>query len=231
MKNKTITVKATGCIKTPPDLIVLSLTLTAKHTDYATLTQLANSNLTALTAAICQAGHEKQTLKTTNFDIQAQYDGHNDPQGNWVREFTGYLHTHALSLSFPLDMPLLSRTISAIADSQTNPELEISFTVKDKSAVQDQILNLAIENAQQKAAILAKASGAALGELLHIRYTWDEMNLTSPTRFAKSAPMSASALRLDITPEDISASEHVTVIWQLLPNNDAASVHFLETKI
>ena len=120
-------------------------------------------------------------------------------------------------MEFPMDTALLSRALTAISQSVSEPMLAIQFTVGDKDAVHEEILRNASENARKKAEILAAAAGVNLGELLSIDYSWDEIVMTSPTdyRQEKACMDMSEEMDMDITPEDITVSDNVTFVWAI----------------
>ena len=126
--------------------------------------------------------------------------------------------THYLKLAFDFDMGRLSRTLSAIAGCLSHPQLSIAFTVKDATAINEEMLRSATINAKRKAEILCEASGAKLGNLIAIDYNWGELDIYSHTRFdcceEAMAPMKACSI--DIDPEDIDVSDTATFVWELV---------------
>ena len=121
-------------------------------------------------------------------------------------------------LAFDFDMVRLSQTLSAIAGCLSHPQLSITFTVKDATAINEEMLRSATINAKRKAEILCDASGAKLGNLIAIDYNWGELDIYSHTRFdcceEAMAPMKACSL--DIDPEDIDVSDTATFVWELV---------------
>ena len=127
---------------------------------------------------------------------------------------------HRLKISFDFDTKVLSKALGTIAGCIAEPELSISFTVKEPSAVNEALLKSATINAKKKAEILCEASGAKLGELVNIDYNWGELNIYSRTSYDMEmdclktcAPAPRS---IDIEPDDIDATDTVTFVWQIV---------------
>lgn len=73
-----------------------------------------------------------------------------------------------------------------------------------------------MRDAKGKAQILAAAGGVMLGKILSIDYDWGEIEVRSRV-YAASAKMAYdSAPMIDLEPEDISNSDTVTVVWEIL---------------
>ena len=216
---RTITVKGIGRASAKPDLVVLSMTLEAKHKDYQTAMDMAGEHIQHLNDTLTAIGFEKSSVKTTNFNVRTDYDRVKDRYGNYESVFKGYEVTHYLKLSFDFDMARLSQALSAIAGCLAHPQLSIAFTVKDATAINEDMLRSATVNARRKAEILCEASGVKLGNLVSIDYNWGELDIYSNTRFdcceESMAPMMKASC-IDIDPEDIDVSDTATFIWEIV---------------
>jgi uncharacterized protein YggE len=108
--------------------------------------------------------------------------------------------------------------MEAIAQSSTQPELQIQFTVKDPTKVSEELLRSAAETAKTKAEILCHASSAKLGPLVSINYNWGELDIISRTSYELGdcmPMMAASRLAPDIEPDDIDLTDSVTFVWEI----------------
>lgn len=215
--NRTITVKGTGKASVSPDQTVVSLTLKSVDKDYDKAMALADAALERLQKALAGAGFEKSDIKTSAFNVTTEYENQPDQRGRYKAVFAGYACTQHCRLAFPMDTALLSRALTAISQSVSEPTIAIQFTVRDKGAVHEELLKNAAKNAREKAEILATAAGVYLGELLSIDYNWDEIVMTSPTdyRLEKACVDMREEMDMDITPEDITVSDSVTFVWEI----------------
>ena len=215
---RTITVKGIGRASAKPDYVVLSMTLESKHKDYEAAMNLAADHIQHLNDTLVGVGFEKGSVKTTNFNVRTDYDRVKDRYGNYESVFVGYEVTHHLKLAFDFDMARLSQALSAIAGCLSHPQLSVAFTVKDATAINEEMLRSATANARRKAEILCDASGVTLGDLVAIDYNWGELDIYSHTRFdcceEAMAPMMA-AKAIDIDPEDIDVSDTATFVWEI----------------
>lgn len=169
---RTITVKGVGTATVKPDYVVLTLSIEAKNTDYNAAMQKAAYKIERMQTAIMGIGYEKSDLKTTSFDVRADYENQEERNGNYKSVFAGYVCSYRLSLSFDFENVRLAETLTTISTCEANPELRIAFTVKNPAEISETLLRSAVENARKKAEILCSASGATLGELLTIDYNW-----------------------------------------------------------
>lgn len=216
---RTITVKGMGRVTTAPDYVVIYMSLEAHEQDYEATMELAAKKIEQLNTSLEEIGFEKKAVKTTNFNVRTNYERVKDKNGNYKSEFNGYICSHRLKVEFDFDTKRLAQTLYAISRCLAQPELSISFTVKDPSAVNKELLKSATINAKEKAQILCEASGVELGQLLTIDYNWSELNIVSHTDYMleeKCMAMPVGGLAdMDIEPDDIDVSDTATFVWEL----------------
>lgn len=213
-----ITVKGIGNVKVKPDLIVLTMELESHAKVYEQTMELAAETMERLLSAIELAGFNRKDLKTTHFDVQTHYESYRDENKNYKRRFNGYICAQHVKLEFDLDFKKLSEVLKIVTQSAVHPELNIQFSVKDKTAVNKKLLVEATKNAKEKAEILSSASNVKLERLLLIDYNWSDLYLYSPTHYntRQSAMIMEEASAPEIEPEEISASDTVTFVWEII---------------
>lgn len=216
---RTITVKGMGRVTTSPDYVVISMSLTAQENDYEETMELAAKKIEYLNASLEEIGFEKKSVKTTNFNVRTDYERVKDRNGNYKSVFNGYICSHRLKVEFDFDTKRLAQTLYAISKCLAEPEISISFTVKDPSAVNKELLKSATINAKEKAQILCEASGVELGQLLTIDYNWGELNIVSHTDYmledrCMAMPVGGLA-EMEIEPDDIDVSDTATFVWEI----------------
>lgn len=216
---RTITVKGMGRVTTAPDYVVISMSLEAHERDYEATMELAAKKIEQLNASLEDIGFEKKSVKTTNFNVRTNYEREKDRNGNYKSVFNGYICSHRLKVEFDFNTKRLAQTLCAISRCLAQPELSISFTVKDPSAVNKELLRSATVNAKEKAQILCEVSGVELGQLLTIDYNWGELNIVSHTDYIleeKCMAMPVGGLAdMDIEPDDIDVSDTATFVWEI----------------
>lgn len=216
---RTITVKGIGNVSAAPDYVVISMSLEAQSMNYDETLELAAKKIEYLNSSLEKIGFEKKSVKTTNFNVRTDYDRVKDNNGNYKSVFSGYICNHRLKVEFDFDTRRLAQTLYAISKCLASPEFSISFTVKDPTAVNSELLRSATINAKEKARILCEASCVELGELLSIDYNWGELNIVSHTDYMleeKCLAMPSSSLAdIDIEPDDIDVRDTATFIWEI----------------
>ena len=218
---RTITVRGTGKLKLKPDLTVINLTVKSLDRDYTAAMDEAASRLQSLTAALISAGIGEKSIKTRNFFVNTEYEGERDEHGNYRNVFRGYSCQHQLSVSFGFDPDMLGKALTAVSRSVSEPELNIQFTVKDRDALSLTLLGKAAQDARARAEAILAPTGSTLGRLISADYSWGENNFVSPTNYANNSlrMMKASGAEedcVDIRPDDITATDNVTFVWEIV---------------
>ncbi len=215
---KTITVKGIGRVLAKPDYVVITMALESQRMGYNEAMAVEAEKINALTEALVIIGFEKDDLKTTNFNVQTDYHHEKDARGNSKSVFDGYVVSHDLKLSFDFDTNRLSKVLTAISNCPTEPTMHIRFTIKDTTAISEEMLRSATENAKRKAEILCDAAGVKLGDLIDINYSWGEIDFYSRTSMYDEEdlqPILSKPSAIDFTPDDIDVSDTAAFVWEI----------------
>jgi len=215
MDGRFITVKGIGNVTAKPDLIIITMNLSTITPTYELTMKKATDEIELIRNALLSVGYERQDLKTTDFNIETQYDSYKDKAGNYQRRFSGYKCSHSLKLEFDLNIKQLGETLTAISTCGVSPEFQIAFSIKDKNAISEELLENAIMNAKEKAAILTKAAGVKLSTIQRIDYSWGEIYINSQTKYNDLMLMEAGTSPMEIEPDDIDANDSVTIVWAI----------------
>ena len=214
-----IRIKGIGQAEQAPDLIVLSLTLTAQNVEYAAAVKIGNQQLEMLREAIVEAGFKADDLKTTNFDVRAVYEDEERREGNSKRYrqvLIGFECRHDLKLEFAFNNDKLNTAVDTIAKCLSEPKISIAFTLKDTDAFVEKILKSAARDAKRKAKTLCAASGVKLGKLIDIDYSRDEVIVRHELAIPPQAVLGCSTDKsFDFQPEDVRASDTVEFLWEI----------------
>lgn len=205
-----------GYASVKPDLIVLNIDLVTKRYSYDETLEKASEDSQILADAIGQT-IEKDRVKTTDFQINTDYDSRRSKNGNYESIFKGYKLKQSFRIEFELDFKKLSKMLSAISESSLVPRFDIKFSVSDTTDVSEELLRSATQNARKKAEILADASGVKLGDIIDITYSWSRLDVYSHTdyRIYEAATPMSREVDAYIVPEDIDVQDNVTFVWSI----------------
>ena len=221
---KIIRVTGKGQISVPPDRIRLLFELEECKDTYREAIKASKESVDELRKIFEKLGFDVKELKTTNFEINSVFETEKVKKDEYKQVFKGYKYSHVLKIEFDLDHDLLGKILDNVSRCECHPEFDISYTIKDKEAVKNKLLEKAVKDSRVKAEVLAKAAEMNLDELVSIDYSWGEIELTSSPYgklldglrcndseedyYLDDAPM-------QLEPDDIKASDTVTVVWKL----------------
>lgn len=129
-----------------------------------------------------------------------------------------------MKVEFLSDNDLLGKVLFALANCPVKPEFRLSYTVSDPEAAKNELLGKAVTDAKDKAAVLTQAAGVTLKGIQSIDYSWGEIDfeykpmngmLMADECLAAPMAISGTSYDMDIEPDDIEASDTVTVLWEI----------------
>ena len=216
---RTIRVTGKGQIRLRPDTTRITMTLSGLFKEYAETLRRSSEDTETLKDVLSGFGFERSELKTLSFGVDTEYESCRDKNNDYKQHFAGYRFNHVLKVEFPSDGERLGRILYALANCKVRPEFRISYTVKDPEAAKNLLLGKAVADAKEKAAVLTKAGGVTLKEIQSIDYSWGEIDLEyrPMDRMVLSEKCLAAddSLAFDIEPDDVEASDTVTVVWEI----------------
>lgn len=214
---RTITIKGIGKISKSPDAIVITMSLRSFNKDYSLAIDKSTANIEEINDLFQKLGFEKNSIKTTNFNVNTKYENVKDGD-SYKYVFAGYECFHDLKIQFDFNTKKLSEVLEAISKTVSQPKINIRFCVKDPTDLKNELLKSATINAKEKAITLCEASGVKLGDLMTIDYSWTDINLYSQTTYLledKCLKTARMANNIEITPEDVDFSNTVTFVWEI----------------
>lgn len=219
-KQRIIRVTGKGNLKVHPDMTRITMTLNRTSREYGETLEESARCTKALKELLASFGFHHSDI---NFSVNPEMESYEE-NGTYKSRLTGYSFTHRMKVEFESDNDFLGKILYALANSPLHPEFRLSYTVKDKEAVKNQLLAKAVEDGRAKAEVLTAASGVQLGSLLSIDYSWGELELVQEPLggiLYETAPL-ARSYALDIEPDDIDAEDTVTMVWEIkmTPSDD-----------
>lgn len=208
-----INVQGEGRITASPDTIELNVELVSLNENYEKMMEEAINKINLLTYQLTSIGFEKKDIQTSDFRINAKYENVRDEIGNYKNEFVGYEAVQNIVLKFPMNTEFLGEVIGAITRSVLKPNISINFTIKDKQTLINNLLKNAVDDALNKANIIADASGVSLGAVQVIEYRKQEYRIYSDTVLRPTAMYSME--KIDIVPKDIDLTEFVNMSFEI----------------
>ncbi len=183
----TVVARGDGEVRAVPDmaLIVIGAEQLAK-TPKEAQTAVATA-MTAVQQRITTAGVPKDAIRTTAYDVQAQFD-----YGNGRQTLRGYMARHSIEVRVD-DVSRVGALLEvAIAAGGTSVQ-GVRFDLKQREALEREALTKAVANARARAEAMAAGAGSAIAGVVKIEEA-GAMPMPEPVMMRMAAaPMMADA--------------------------------------
>ena len=177
-----------GVASGEPDIAVVSLGVEALRDSVGEARDEAARALAAVVAALREAGVAEDDIRTAHFSINPRYEYVRDGQ----QQLLGFEVTNTLNVTVrDLDATgdIVDRAVSAGGD--LTRVQSVSFQLEDTSALEEEALVGALEDAGKKADIYARELEVVRGDLLYVAETTAQPIAFPEARFAVAAMDSA----------------------------------------
>ncbi len=148
-----ISVSGTGETRISADTAVISLGVNARDKNVLKAQQKVNEAIAAIRKALIEQGVEEENITTDYINISPIYDYSFD-----LARLTAYSASTALAIRVT-DMDKVGSLIDAAFEAGANDLNGITFSASDTQEAKAEALKMAVEDAKQKAEILAEAAG------------------------------------------------------------------------
>jgi len=213
------TIKVTGKanLLVPADTTKIVLDLEGKASSYEETIKLSAKVLNNMKEELEKIGFDKKDIKSTNYHIDIHYESYKDIDGNYKRKQYGYEYEQTIKFTFLNDNKLLAKVLSTLANLVSAPSIHIYYIASNTEEVKNKLLEEAIIDATNKAKVIANASNVKLGDLVNVDYSYQEVEFVSRMCLDASSCMdsTSSDYEMDISPDDISCSDHVTILYEI----------------
>ena len=214
---KIIRVTGKGTVHIAPDITRVTVNIKSLGRTYPELYQRAQLNLQELGNIVEKHGLPKKLPKTISFDIDKHEVAKYDAKGNFNGYvFEGYELKQEIKIDLGMDTKVLASIVQLIGQLLTDAQINIGYTVKEPRPAELRMLEKAVKDATEKADIMAKAAGCKLGLVKEIDYSEQHIEIYSQVREMSCAEAPcADEASLDINPDDLAATQRVTITWYL----------------
>ncbi len=206
---RTISVSGSGRLTVAPDTAVVRLAVETNRSNAADASQANAELMTKVQNTLTAVGVDKKDISTTGYSIYQRYDYVEGKRVSRGYDVSNYIVFKVRNLD--KTGSLLDLAIRAGANRVDG----ITFTVEDSAKYTQELLTLAMQNAQLKADILLEAAGAKRGEVITISESsyqplyQSDMNM----RFADDSMKAMSVT--PIQPEDLVLKADIHVVFRI----------------
>lgn len=216
---RTINIMGIAKMSVAADWVLLTIQLSAKNSDYEVALNELSEKVSCTILALVNAKIRKTDIKTLAYNVRTNYKDSRSPDGQYSRVFDGYIFEQRLTVGFAFSSKKLANVIGAISNVSSNPNLNITFTIKDDEKIKDMLLESAVENATKKANVLCASMGVELGDIININYNFDKLKVKSPTEYLRgdaALMRTNAAFSPEFSPADIELFETVEFTWAII---------------
>jgi uncharacterized protein YggE len=199
---KLVTVTGEATIAVAPDTAMIRIGVSSQDKTAREAGELNARQMTAVLAAIKDAGIADRDIQTSRLSLQPQYD----PNKSGTARLTGFQATNQVMVRIR-DIDKLPSVLDRAIAAGANEMSGIEFVVSEQSKLLDQARDDAIADARRKAELYAKAAGTKIGRVVSIT----EEGSSPPPR-----PMQAvRAGAVPVAPGEHTLRAVVTVSYEL----------------
>ncbi|AHM59558.1 hypothetical protein D770_06475 [Flammeovirgaceae bacterium 311] len=209
-------VQGQGRMRVQPDQTLVMIQVQNTNTEAGRSVQVVTERVEQLLKKLQEAGFRKDEIKTSQFYLNENNEWRD---GRMFRN--GYTASQTMEVRFALDQQRMTKLTNVFAGTQEGVTFQFSFGLSDKlqQQVKEELIRKAIQDAREKASVIARSANIRLGAIRKIDYT-QQTNRPYEMAEARSANMmvqkqSADFPQTDI--QDIEMTDQIMVIWSLEP--------------
>lgn len=201
-----ITVSGTGAAMAAPDVAYISAGVTTQAATAKAASDANSTTMAAVIAAIKAAGVASKDIQTANFSINPVYSQTKDNTG--TSTITAYRVDNAVTATVGV-VGDAAKVLDAAVTAGANSDVSIRFDIKDATALQEQALTAAIQQASGKAGAIATATGVKLTGV----YSVTEQSAGGPVPVASKALAAAASPSVPVEQGQLSVNASVLVTY------------------
>ena len=205
-QKRTISLVATGAVKTTPDKVDISTGVTSEAKSAREALDQNTEAMAKVVEALKGEGIEPKDTQTTNFSVSPVYEQRKEGTAPFI---VGYRVTNAVRITVR-DTKKLGAILDKVVSLGANQIDSIEFGVEEPEVLKDEARKLALKTVTDNAKLYAEAAGVGLGQILSI----SEEESSYQPRFAPAATRMEMAKDVPIEAGTASVEVRVRVSWE-----------------
>ena len=203
-------------MKAIPALMNVNIPLQAKKDTYEATSDDLTKTFNDLQAALVKAGIDADEIKSNSMNINPDYRYVDREQ-----QLVGYVGSIRLSIELEHNQENMNAIVNTLKNDSFNFGYNLSFSLSEdqKKTLLEEALTKAVEDGENKAAILAKALEVRVITLEEVNYGYmsgDSDVLRPMMRSADAYEMkSDGGQELSLNPSEIEIRKEVGLIWKV----------------
>lgn len=165
--NAGITVSGEGRVTVKPDIATAAIGVETVAVSLSDATNQSNTKMTAVISKLKSLGIEDKDIQTVNYSVSpVTQPSPRAPEGS-TPAITGYRVANQVSVKIR-KLADVGSVLDAAVTAGANSIYGVSFGVADPKSLENQARTLAVKDAQEKAAQMAKDAGVTIGPIVSI---------------------------------------------------------------
>jgi uncharacterized protein YggE len=206
---RTISVNGSGVVEVTPDIARITVGVYTENEDAQEAVASNNEQSDAMIAGLTDAGIAESDIRTTNYSIWPRNDF--GPNGEIVG--TTYVVDNSVQITVR-DLDQIGDVLDAAVKSGANSIGGIQFDLSDREGAQQQAMVVAVDNARERAEVLAQAAGVEVGAVMTIQ---SYLGGGTPVPFEKSLAVADAAGMgsVPVAPGEMQIQVDVSVVYEI----------------
>lgn len=203
---RTVSVNGSGSVTLSPDMATINIGVVAQAAEAQDATNQSNATIAKITAVLTDLGVAENDIKTSNFSIYPMQDYTADGEVSSVT----YRVENTVTVTVR-QLDTLGDILDAVIGAGANTIYGIQFDLADRESAYAQAIDAAMQNAKERAQLIADAAGAQLGELQSAS-TYLSSGGGISVAYAQDT---AAASSVPVSPGDMEISVEVNVVYAM----------------
>jgi uncharacterized protein YggE len=209
--SNTMDVTGRSSVKVKPDETTINMAVSSLELKYDDAIKALNRKTRDLTRQLKKVNFNSEDIKTSNFTVNK-----NTVYRHGQRIDSGYRASQYLDVVFPYDKERIGDIIEKIGSSEAGANIQFSFGLSDaqRRVLREKLIVMAVEDAKEKARIIAAASGIELQGISNIHYT--ETGVSPPhNAFSIRGARAEAAPQAQVEAREIEIHESIEISWNI----------------
>lgn len=208
-KSTTFDTTGEGKILAKPDIASVSVGIQAESQTVKSVQDQINSVINKVSEGLKQAGVDSKDIQTRNYSIYPNYDYTSSQQ-----RIKGYSASTTLLVKVR-NLDNVNNVIDTATNNGANQVSGISFGIEDKTKVENEARQKAVDEAKKKAEQVAKIAGFKLGRI--INYSENQQGVERPLPvMMQTADKAVSGTLTQVEPGSSEITINVTLSYEIL---------------
>ncbi len=206
---RSFAVTGEGKVVAVPDVAEFTAGVTTEGGSDLVAIQAENTRkMNAVVSFLKENGVEEKDVKTTNYNVSPRYQ-YSSCGGVGIcppPEIVGYTVSQSVLVKVR-DFKKAGDLLSGVVGKGANSVSQLSFSIDDRTALENQAREEAIRKAREKVPAIVKAGGFSLGKLISV----DETYYPGPVYYGKDVALGMGGAERSVPPVVEPGSQEITV--------------------